>query len=66
MWWNQVIFSMAVATLFVNVFTFPWREMRKAFKRERPMIYMVLLGIWAWWRFTDPPDQREWGPILCG
>ena len=60
---NQGTAAMAFEIPLVNLATCPWRYIRKASDLHRPVILMVLSGIWSWCRVMAPPERKEWEPI---
>ena len=60
---NHCTFAMAAATPVVKEATCPWRYIRKASDRQRPMILMVCSDIPAKCKVMAPPERKECEPV---
>ena len=58
-WVNQGTAAMAAATPDTKDAICPWRYIRKASDRQRPMILMVCSDIPARCKVMAPPERRE-------
>ena len=58
-WVNHGTAAMAAATPAVKDAICPWRYIRKASERQRPIIFMVCSDIPARCKVMAPPERRE-------